>query len=270
MPPNKKVTVSVVIPVFNGREFLEKNLPAVLALEADEVIVVDDASIDGSSDVIKKFTEIKLIKNSENLRFPKSVNIGFAKAIGEIVVLLNQDVTPDQNLLKFALPHFVDSQVFAVTFNEQERSWAQAKIRKGFLEFTNGDKDNRVHESFWASGGSAAFRKSTWDKLGGFDPIFTPGYFEDLDLGWRAHNLGYKILWDPKCKVDHQTETAFTKAFGATDLRRIKERNYLLAHWKNLRGLQLLQHVFYLFIRILTSPGYIVPVTMAICRKLVS
>ncbi len=262
--------VSVVIPVYNGQEYIQKNLPSVLKLGADEVVVVDDASTDGSADEVKKFKEIKLIKNSINQRFPKSVNIGFANATGEIVVLLNQDVTPDQNLLKFALRHFADPQVFAVTFNERERSWAKVEFKNGFLQFTNGEKDDQIHESFWASGGSAAFRKGMWDELGGFDPIFTPGYFEDLDLGWHAHNLGYKILWDPKCKVDHQTETAFNKAFSSTELRRIKERNYLLAHWKNLRGGQLLQHMFYLLIRVLKSPGYIVPVALAVCRKLAS
>lgn len=264
------MTTSVVIPVYNGKEYLAKNLPNVLKLGANEVIVVDDASTDGSAEKIKKFKEIKLIKNTQNLRFPKTVNIGVAAASSDVVILLNQDVTPHPNLLKYALPHFADPKVFAVTFAEANRSWAKAEMRKGFLEFTNGERDGEIHQSFWASGGSAAFRKSMWDKLGGLDPKFTPGYFEDLDLGWRAQRVGYKILWDPKCKVEHVTETAFNQAFTPQKLRQIKERNYLLAHWNNLQGKQWLKHLFFLKLRILKHPGYIVPVLMAAWRKLVS
>lgn len=265
------MTTSIVIPVYNGREYLENNLPAVLKLGADEVVVVDDASSDGSAEFIKQaYPKIKLIRHQKNSRFPLSANDGFAHASGDIIVLLNQDVTPDKDLLKHTLPHFEDLKVFAVTFSEQDRSWAKAEFKKGFMEFTNGPKDNKVHDSFWASGGSAAFRKSIWNALGGFDPIFTPGYFEDFDLGWRAQRAGYKILWDPKCKVDHVTESAFNQAFDPIKLRRIKERNYLLAHWNNLHGWQLVQHIFYLKLRLIKHPGYIVPVGMALWKKLVS
>lgn len=263
-------STSIVIPAYNGRKYLQQNLPAVLGLGADEVIVIDDASTDGSVEELNKFKEIRLIKNSKNLGFPKTVNAGFAAACGEIVVLFNQDVTPGKNLLKYCLPHFTDPLVFAVTFAEEDRSWAKAEFKQGFLEFTNGPRDGKVHESFWASGGSAAFRKKLWDELGGFDPIFTPGYSEDLDLGWRARRAGYRILWDPKCRVDHVTESAFNQAFDPTSLRRIKERNYLLAHWNNLHGWQLIQHIFYLKLRLIKHPGYLVPVGMALWKKLVS
>ncbi len=271
MPPDKKVTVSVVIPVFNGQEFLEKNLHAVLALGADEVIVVDDASSDGSADFIRKnYSQIKLVQHPTNTRFPTAVNDGFKQARGDVVVLLNQDVRPDKELLKYTLPHFSNSQVFAVTFNEQVKSWAKAEFKRGFLGYTNGPKDNQPHESFWASGGGSAFRKILWDKLGGFDPIFSPGYFEDLDLGWRAHNLGYQIVWEPKCKIVHEGETSIKKEFNDKKLQQIKERNYLLAHWKNLQPREWPEHLKSLFLRIIKSPGYIVPATLAICRKLVS
>lgn len=138
------------------------------------------------------------------------------------------------------------------------------------LEFRNGQIDDQLHESLWASGGSAAFRRSVWDQLKGMDPIFTPGYYEDLDLGLRAHAAGYKIIWDPKCRVTHLTETAFNKAFSKKSLVRIKERNLLLAVWKNLPPGQFAPHVAYLVKRIILHPGYLLPVLWALCKKLVS
>lgn len=262
---------SVVIPAYNGQKFLKENLPAVLKLKADEIVLVDDASTDDTNQFLRdNYPQIKLITHQKNQRFPISVNNGFAVSTGEIVILLNQDVKPQADLLKFALPHFKNPKVFAVTFSEQDRSWAKAEMKNGFLEFTNGSRDNQIHESFWASGGSAAFRKEYWDKLGGFDPIFTPGYYEDLDLGWRAQTAGYKILWDPKCKVEHITEATFSKTFDSRTLTQIKERNYLLVHWKNLHGKQFLEHFYFLVIRIIKAPGFIVPTWQAIWKKLVS
>ncbi len=151
---------SVVIPAYNGRQYLAKNLPAVMALGAGELVIVDDASTDGTADFIaQKYPQIKLIRNPINRRFPFTVNTGFSHAKGEIIILINQDVKPDQNLIKHVLPHFANPQIFAVTFNENGRSWADGGWQNGLLEFTNGKLDNRLHESLWPSGGSAAFRR---------------------------------------------------------------------------------------------------------------
>ncbi len=265
------MTTSVVIPAFNGLEYLQKNLKSVAALGANEIIIVDDASADNSVNFIKEnFPKIKLIQHSKNKRFPMTVNDGFAAASGEIIFLLNQDVLPDKNLIKNTLPHFKDDKVFAVTFNEQNRSWADGQWKDGMLEFKNGKMDDQLHESLWASGGSSAIRKSIWDQLRGFDTIFSPGYYEDLDLGLRARAAGYRIVWDPKCKVEHLTETAFNKAFTKETLTRIKERNLLLVVWKNLPPGQLLPHFGYLTSRIIQHPGYIAPVLWALWTKLVS
>lgn len=261
------MTTSVVIPAYKGRTILQKNLPAVLKLGANEIIIVDDASPDGLSGFLTtNYPQIKIVKHVQNTRFPKSVNDGFAAASGEIVLLLNQDTNPDSKALQIVMSHFKDPQVFAVNLNENSRSWAKADFKNGFLEFTNGVLDDRVHSSFWGSGGSAAFRKSLWDKFSGFDTVFTPGYFEDLDLGWRAHLAGYTILWDPQAKTAHVTESTNKGEFDPVYLRRIKERNYLLTHWKNLDFSHLLEHKFFLILRILHHPGYIIPVLMALTR----
>lgn len=267
----RHMTTSIVIPAFNGLYYLKQNLPFVLKLGANEIVVVDDTSSDGTSEFIKsKYPSIKLIQHLKNAGFPVSVNDGFSTVSGDIIILLNQDVKPHKDLLKYTLPHFKNNEVFAVTFNEKNHSWADGGWKKGFLEFKNGELDNQIHESLWASGGSAAFRHDLWNKLGGFDPIFTPGYFEDLDLSLRARRADYKILWDPKCQVEHVTETAFNKAFSPRHLRYIKERNYLLINWRNLPPGMWPVHISTLIKRIISHPGYLIPTIWALCTKLVS
>ncbi len=201
---------------------------------ADEVIVVDDASTDGTGEFIRKsYPEINVITNPVNRGFPETVNIGFRSASADVIILINQDVRPDKNLLSAVLPLFADSKVFAVSFNEGKYGRAKVDFTAGFLQYSS-QKSKTTGISFWASGGSAAFRKSVWDKLGGFDPVFSPGYHEDLDIGWRARKVGYEILWCPQAKVDHTRETAFNAAFSKRYLQRIKDRNYLICQWKNL------------------------------------
>ena len=263
---------SVVIPVYNGQKHLANNLPKVLALGADEVVIIDDASTDDSVQFLTtKYPTIKLVRHPQNQGFPITVNDGFAVASGDIVFLLNQDVKPDKSLITKTLPHFADPQVFAVTFNEKGRSWADGRWTEGgMLEFTNGKLDNKLHDSLWPSGGSSAIRKDLWNKLGGFDPIFTPGYSEDLDLGLRAHAAGYKIIWDPACNVSHTPETSFNKAFSPQYLQYFKDRNYLLAMWRNMPIGTWPAHLTALLGRILRHPGYLVPTLWAIWKKLVS
>lgn len=258
------MTFSVVIPAFNGWQYLNQYLPDVLALGADEVIVVDDASTDDTAELISShFPQINLIRQSQNLRFPKTVNHGFSKSSGDIIILLNQDLKPDKNLIKAITRNFIDPLVFAVTFNEQQTSWAKVSFTNGWLEYVNGPKKTTIQPSFWASGGSAAFRKSYWDKLGGFDPVFTPGYHEDLDIGWRARKHGWKIVWVPDAKVNHIRETAYKQAFKPKYLQWIKDRNFLICQWKNLDCDNLFIHFIAVFSRCLKHPGFIIPVLMA-------
>ena len=260
------MTTSVVIPTFNGLDFLTANLPAVVAIHPDEIIVTDDASTDGSADFVSRtYPHVKLIRQPRNTGFPMNVNTGFTHAVGDIVILLNQDAAPHPQLIKTILPHFTNPTIFAVTFNAQIQSWADASFHHGFLDYKNGVQDGKIHRSFWASGGAAAFRKSIWDELGGLDSIFSPGYYEDLDLGWRSWRSGYQIIWDPGALVTHdKPESTFNATYRLKSLQRIKDRNLLLAHWKNLDADYLPSHAFYLVSRIFQHPGYIVPVIVAL------
>jgi len=112
--------VSIIIPNYNSRENLPKNLPYVLKAGADEVIVVDDASTDGSQKNVKcqmangKSKVLRLIENKKNLGFSSTVNRGVKEATGDIVVLLNTDVTPEPGFLGPLVAHFSDPKVFAV------------------------------------------------------------------------------------------------------------------------------------------------------------
>jgi GT2 family glycosyltransferase len=265
------VKFSIVISNWNGKGLLEKNLPAVLATGADEVIVSDDASTDGSQEYLKKIQKsktpkLKVIFNKKNLGFAASSNLGVRAAKGEIVVLLNTDVLPQEGFLKPLEEDFQDPKVFAVSLAETQWSWAKGKWVSGFVEHEPGPRTKKPHISLWASGGSAAFRKSIWEKLGGFDEIFTPFYWEDIDLSYRAWKRGYKVLWEPKAVVHHHHQGTI-KRFPKEYVRYISERNQLIFIWKNITSLKMMfQHKFWLGKRLLTNPGYWKPFLGALVK----
>lgn len=266
--------VSIVIPNYNTQGILEKNLPLVLSAAKNpnnhvrEVILVDDASPDASANLVKRmFPEIKLIRHKVNRGFSSSVNTGVRAAKGELISLLNTDVVPSENFLEAALPHFEKPKVFAVSLNEGGYSWARGFFKEGYIGHEPGPKDKTAHETFWVSGGSGVFRRSIWISLGGMDEkLFSPFYWEDLDLCYRAAKRGYQIIWEPGARVEHRHETTIG-LLPKTKVVRIRERNHLLFIWKDLTSPRLFRkHIGGLIRRTARHPGYIRIVLMALIQ----
>ncbi|MBP9699656.1 glycosyltransferase family 2 protein [Candidatus Woesebacteria bacterium] len=268
--------VSVIIPSYNGRQLLEKNLPAVIDAiqENDEIVIVDDASSDDTlawmqqqfsvvsqeSSVketllyTSKFKNrlIKVLINQSNQRFAISCNRGVSIANYPILLLLNNDVVPESDFLRPLLEHFKSPEVFAVGCKEiataeGNKAYGRAggSFQRGFLvHFREPNQDERT--TLWAAGGSAVFRKSMWDELHGFDPDYRPAYWEDIDLSWRAIQQGWKILFEPLSVVHHNHESTNASVFGKQQMEVMAYKNSILFMWKNARGLDLVSHLLWL------------------------
>ncbi len=255
-----KQAISIVLPNFNGATLLSKNLSRVIAAsDGSEIIVVDDYSTDDSVAVVKKlFPTVRVIVKQKNSGFAQTVNVGVAGARGDIVVLLNTDVVPQKGFLTPLLKHFSDPSVFAVGCLEKNpekdgvvfRGRAIAHWEKGFYIHARGEVHKR--DTAWASGGSSAFRKATWNVLGGMDTVFNPFYWEDIDLSYRAMKAGYRVVFEPKSSVWHYHEHGAIKTqFQKERVRRIVFRNQFIFIWKNLTDHSVwLSHLFWTPIRI--------------------
>lgn len=262
------IETAVIIPNWQGRKLLERNLPFVLKVGFGEVIVADDASTDDSVDFLKThYPTVKIVRHKKNKGFSSTVNNGVAASSADIVFLLNSDVVPEKNILPFVLKHFEDDAVFGVSLREKGYSYAIPKIENGFVGHQMGTDSDQACDTFWISGGSGAFRRSMWVKLGGLDTLLNPFYWEDVDLSYRALKRGWKLIWEPKAVVKHKHESTInSRYFSVRYLNYIKERNQLLFHWKNLKlGWILNKHVPGILWR-LQHPGYIVPVLLALLK----
>lgn len=255
----KQFSFEVIIPSYNGLPLLKKHLPEVIGHSPanTRVIVIDDGSTDETEEFLKeKYPDVICLHHDKNLGFTKSVNLGFQAAKADLVVLLNNDVSPKEGYLRTTTRFFEDDNVFAVTLNETASSWPQVTF-SGKLQYVRGTEKTKPHYSAWASGGSAVFRSSLWQQLGGFDEVYSPGYWEDIDLGWRAWKAGYSIIWDPQSKVVHQHESTFN-LLNRQQLNMIKQKNELLFNWKNITDPDLRrEHLNYLIHYSLIHPGYL-------------
>ena len=268
------MNVSIIIPNYNGKELLENNIPSVIKAYRNkknnikEVVVVDDASTDSSIDFIKlNYPQIKIIKHKVNRGFSAAVNTGARTAEGELLALLNNDVKPRVDFLTDVLPHFKNPRVFAVSLHEKGYGWANGMFKDGFIVHSGCQEDDKSHTTFWASGGSGVFRRSYWMLLGGFDEeLFSPFYWEDVDICYRAAKKGWINLWEPKANVIHQHESTIGK-LSKRYKQRIEERNQLLFIWKNLSSPILMRkHIAGLLKRIGRHPGYLIIFMMAFSK----
>jgi len=252
--------ISVVIPNYNGRRLLEKNLPAVIKAcqnwrkDGWEIIVVDDASTDNSVDFLKKnYPQVKIVRHIKNQRFAAACNSGVKAAKGDIVVLLNSDVVPEVDFLKPLIKHFKDPQVFAVGCKEREiiegrviySGRSEAKFERGFLIHWRAANQNKKN-TFWATGGSMAIDRKKWLEIGGMDTIFRPAYWEDIDLSWRARKRGWKIIFEPKSIVNHHHESTNVSVFGRQQMKIFAYKNQFLFVWKNGDWKMLASHLVWL------------------------
>lgn len=246
---HKQASVSIVIPNWNGKHLLEKNLPSVIdAAHGAQLIIADDASGDDSISYVRlRYPEIVIVPSTKQQGFAGNVNAGVAAATGDVVVLLNTDVRPEINFLAPLLVHFDDPSVFAVGC--LEKSYESGKIilrgrgvahwEKGFFVHARGEVDRS--DTAWVSGGSSAYRRFLWNQFGGMDVLYNPYYWEDIDLSYQAKKSGYQVLFEKKSIVGHFHEEGKIKiAYTPSQVKQIVYRNQFIFLWKNISNLRLL------------------------------
>lgn len=214
-------SVSIVIVNFNGRELLKQCLLTLSRTDYCnyEIVVVDNASTDGSLTEIKRSfgsdPHIKLVENSENVGHAEGCNIGAQMTKGRYLVFLDSDT-------EFNAENWL-WELVKVMEKDGSVGLAQAKLvlaeDKSCLDYvcvavdalgtwdaTYGSKEERLKENFEilaASSGCCIVRREVFNQAGGFDADYFI-YDDDTDLSLRARLLGYRILFVPSALVIHR------------------------------------------------------------------
>lgn len=258
------LAVSIIIVTWNNRDLLGRCLRAVeLAVDQFrfpvEVLVVDNGSVDGTKEYLSAtYPKVLVISLDENYGFGPATNIGVQRTSAPLVVMLNDDIIVEPNFLKPMAEHFADDNVFAVApkmilDGKTVGGRTVANFRRGFFNLlVVHDLDEVAANNLLVGGGAGMFRRDYFLSIGGFDSLFWPFYYEDLDICYRAWKRGWKLLAEPKSIIYHAHATTIGKRFSAEYVQAIAERNFLLFHWKNIsNSWWLIQHFGFLFYRVI-------------------
>jgi len=210
--------VSVIIPVWNGREYLPGCLDALLAQEYPdfEVIAVDNASVDGSAELIaEQYPQVRLIRNIQNLGFAGGCNAGLKVAQGDVLVLLNQDTVVLPGWLLALVEALQKPEVGIVGCKILYPDGKTIQHAGGWIEwplglahhYGQGELDqgqwDQHREVEYVTGAAMAFRRDVLQSIGLMDEEFWPGYFEDTDFCFRAREAGYEVWYIYEAIVLH-------------------------------------------------------------------
>jgi len=200
--------VSVIVPMYNARDMIEKCLAAVRDQEGIgpgevELIVVDDASTDGSADVAEGLCD-KLIRMEKNSGAAAARNRGAGQAAADVLVFVDADVYPSPRALAGFMKIFKeDPEVSAVVGRYSEMPAAPGLINLYHNLFTNFHHDLSPDEIDWFWGALAAVRKDAFFKVRGFDERFEGASAEDMWLGLALADAGCKIRFHPEIDGAH-------------------------------------------------------------------
>ena len=240
--------ISLIIPHWNGIDVLSECLDSLTQTEYSnfEIIVVDNASTDGSPDWVSlNFPQIKLIENNQNYGYAGGCNRGAIVASGDYLVFLNNDTVQEKNWLD-SLVDFMNlnqnvSAVQPKILNYYDRSkFDYAGGAGGWLDilgfpfargrvFFEREKDegqyDRMRPIFWASGTAIMVRTSDFETAGGFDETFF-AHQEEIDLCWKFRLMGKESWAIPSSVVYHKN--AVTLPMFSRQKQYLNHRNSLL------------------------------------------
>lgn len=245
--------IAVVILNWNGAKLLEQFLPSVVAYsEEAKIYVADNASTDNSIEVIKaKFPQVAIIQNEGNFGFANGYNVALQQVEEDYYALVNSDVEVTENWLAPVLSTFDNEPNIGIIqpkiLDYKNKTYFEyAGAAGGFIDqygypycrgriFETIEKDNGQYddetEIFWASGACLFIRKDIYRTLNGFDGDFF-AHQEEIDLCWRAFNLGYKAKYTSKSVVYHVGGATLNESNPRKTF--LNFRNSLLMLTKNL------------------------------------
>ena len=245
MSQSQDPSVSVIVPAWNGLPYIGACLDAVLRQghAACELIVVDNASTDGTADLVERaYPQVRLVRNETNRGFAGGCNDGIRAARGEVLVLLNQDTEVQPGWLEALLRAVQEQQVGIVGCKILYPDGETVQHAGGWLEWPLGLAHHygyrEADDGRWDSsrsvecvtGAAMAFRREMLDRIGFLDEGFWPGYFEDADYCLRAREAGLEVWYASDATLWHQESTSLGEGDGLSKAYQRGRIRFLLKH----------------------------------------
>jgi O-antigen biosynthesis protein len=227
--------ITLIITNWNGRDLLRECLPSVISAvtfdskRSYEIMVVDDCSSDDSLEILaREFPIVRAEKTPVNFGFHGANNYGAELSQARLIMPMNNDIKLDED---------------RTTFLYGNRG---GYFQNGHFYLYEKVPDDSS-QTLFACGGAFMVDRQRYLKLGGFDPVYHPLYYEEIDLSYRALKRGWKVLYEPKSVAYHKVQSTITKQEKGNRIGLISARNNYLFVWKNILDRPLTcQFLFYI------------------------
>jgi GT2 family glycosyltransferase len=240
--------VTVVVVTWQGAELLDPCLDSLAAQTVDhEVLVVDNASTDGTADLLRRRSGIRVVRAAENLGFAGGAQLGLESSATEYVAFLNDDAVAEPTWLE-ALVAAADAHpgaaavtsLLVLADTEPRRVNNAGVVLLPTLYGTDRAYGRAVSEVaepadvFGFSGGAALVRRDAAVAVGGFPARFFL-YYEDTDLSWRLRLAGWSIRYEPAAVVHHRHAASSDPASRLFAFHNERNRLLMVARCARLR-----------------------------------
>lgn len=232
--------VSIVIPVYNQLDYTKQCLDSLANTvnQKVELIIVDNASSDGTYEYLSDYNNSKinlvLIRNDENLGFPKAVNRGIEETAGQYVLIANNDIIFNGNWLermievaesncKIGLVGPISNEVSGLQ-RDENAVYSSIEEMKEYAYSGNARNKNQVLNFPRLAFLCTLIKREVINKIGGLDERFSPGNYEDDDFCLRAQLAGFKAVIAKDVFIHHFGSKSF-KADGNEAYRKRLETN---------------------------------------------
>lgn len=238
---------SVVIPCHGGVELTRACVQSLLDQEGDfelEVVLVDNASGDGTADLAALDPRVRVLRQERNLGFAGGVNVGLHAARHPLLVVLNNDTLASPNLLlrlhralagnaRVGCVAPVSNHVKGPAQIEVGQRGRCAGARRALAAELHAAGPDRIQDVTTLSGLCLMFRRETLDRVGPFDDRFGPGNFEDDDFCLRARLQGLRLLIVRDAFLHHEGHATF-RHLGLDYRQQLQQRrDQFVAKWRS-------------------------------------
>jgi len=242
-----KPEITLIITNWNGSNLLRECLPTVLeAVRFDrhhcyEVMVIDDCSNDNSLGILAdEFPEVRTEQTPQNLGFQEANNYAVKLAESKIVMPMNNDIKLDPKALHYLAQYFDNKDIFAVSgkiFAFDQTTFLYGNrggyFQKGHFHLYEKPPEDDS-QTLFACGGAFMVNRQKYLDLGGFDSMYHPLYYEEIDLSYRALKRGWKVHYEPQSIAYHKVQATITRQEKLRRISLISARNNYLFVWKNI------------------------------------
>jgi GT2 family glycosyltransferase/glycosyltransferase involved in cell wall biosynthesis len=247
LPREEKPSISIIIPVYDQ---IDVTLDCLHSIKLNtiglpyEVIVVDDNSSAHTQECLHRIKGLRVLRHTANAGFLDSCNDGAAMARGEFLIFLNNDTEPQKGWIQALLRVFKErpdaglvgaklvypdgrlQEAGAIIFNDAS-GW-----NYGRNDHPGKPEYNYVREVDYCSGACIAIRRSLFERVAKFDPLYRPAYYEDTDLAFKVREAGKKVYYQPHAAViHHEGVTSGTDTATGVKSYQVVNRDKFRSKW---------------------------------------